>query len=58
MVFALEKLRVLSKKLCGELLHSMILEYIDQYKKNSIWGYSKKTKMIFIKKVYWCLSAC
>jgi len=39
-VFALEKLWLLSKKLCGELLHPMISEYINQYKKNSTWQYN------------------
>ncbi|MCK5416539.1 hypothetical protein KAI92_03875 [Candidatus Parcubacteria bacterium] len=40
--FALKKLWILSKKLCGELLHPMISEYIDQYKKFGNWEYSSK----------------
>jgi len=40
-VFTLEKLWLLSKKLCGELLHPMISEYINQYKKNSAWKYAE-----------------
>ncbi len=41
-IFALEKLWILSKKLCGELLHPMISEYIEQYKKFGNWEYSKE----------------
>jgi len=40
-VFALEKLWLLSQKLCGELLHPMISEYLDQYKKNNNWKYNE-----------------
>lgn len=39
---ALKKLWILSGKLCGELLHPMISEYINQYKNNGDWKYDKK----------------
>lgn len=47
-VLALKKLWILSGKLCGELLHPMIKEYINQYRKNRDWEYDKEidTKLL------------
>ena len=39
---ALKQLWKLSEKLCGELLHPMIKEYIQQYQNNSDWRYTKE----------------
>ena len=41
-VSALKRLWELSSKLCGELLHPMIEEYLNQYKQNGDWKYEKK----------------
>ena len=42
-VSALKQLWELSSKLCGELLHPMIEEYLEQYKNNGDWKYGGKT---------------
>lgn len=39
---ALKQLWELSEKLCGELLHPMIEEYLNQYKQNGNWKYKKE----------------
>ena len=39
---ALKQLWKLSEKLCGELLHPMIKEYIQQYQNNGDWRYAKE----------------
>lgn len=41
-VSALKQLWELSAKLCGELLHPMIEEYLNQYKRNGNWEYGKE----------------
>ncbi|MBW6440424.1 hypothetical protein K0B03_00080 [Patescibacteria group bacterium] len=41
-IFALKQLWELSLKLCGELLHPMIGEYLEQYKQNGDWKYSEE----------------
>jgi len=41
-VLALKQLWELSSKLCGELLHPMIKEYLNQYKQNGDWKYGKE----------------
>lgn len=41
-ISALKELWKLSGKLCGELLHPMIGEYIGQRKKNNDWKYEKE----------------
>lgn len=40
---ALKRIWILSGRLCGELLHPMIKEYILQCKINSTWEYDKNT---------------
>lgn len=39
---ALEKIWILSGRLCGELLHPLIEEYIHQYRINGDWKYSEE----------------
>ena len=39
-ISALKRLWELSEKLCGELLHPMIKEYLKQYRDNGDWKYS------------------
>ena len=39
-ISALKRLWELSEKLCGELLHPMIKEYLKQYRNNGDWKYS------------------
>lgn len=39
---ALKQLWKLSEKLCGELLHPMIKEYIQQYQNNDDWKYTEE----------------
>ena len=41
-ILALKQLWKLSSKLCGELLHPMIEEYLEQYKNNGDWKYGKE----------------
>lgn len=41
-VLALKELWELSGKLCGELLHPMIEEYLNQYKNSGDWKYGKE----------------
>ena len=41
-VSALKQLWKLSSKLCGELLHPMIEEYLEQYKNNGDWKYGEE----------------
>ena len=41
-ISALKQLWKLSLKLCGELLHPMIGEYLEQYKNNSDWKYGEE----------------
>ena len=41
-ISALKQLWELSLKLCGELLHPMIGEYLEQYKNNSDWKYGEE----------------
>ena len=41
-ISALKQLWELSSKLCGELLHPMIAEYLKQYKNNGDWKYGEK----------------
>ncbi len=41
-ILALKQLWILSQKLCGELLHPMIKEYLDQYQDNGNWKYAKE----------------
>ena len=41
-VSALKQLWELSSKLCGELLHPMIKEYLKQYQHNGDWKYEKE----------------
>jgi len=42
MISALQKLWELSGKLCGELLHPMLEEYLRQYQNNGDWKYAKE----------------
>ena len=41
-VSALKRLWELSSKLCGELLHPMIAEYLEQYQQNNDWKYGEE----------------
>lgn len=41
---ALKELWLLADKLCGELLHPMIPEYIKQYKKHESWKYGEEAE--------------
>jgi hypothetical protein len=41
-IAALKKLWELGEKICAELLHPMIYEYIGQLKKNNLWKYEKE----------------
>lgn len=41
-IVALKKLWELGGKICAELLHPMIKEYIRQYEKNNDWKYGKE----------------
>jgi hypothetical protein len=42
-ILALKKVWQLSGKICGELLHPMIKEYIEQYQKKKDWEHNQET---------------